>query len=90
MIQNPVKLPSGYILDKSTIARHLLSDQTDPFTRQPLTLEMLVPEVELKSRIDAFVNDYYKNKAQETNEESEDVSMKIEKTIESDCEMKSE
>ncbi|KAK4337161.1 hypothetical protein RND71_043477 [Anisodus tanguticus] len=40
LMKEPVKLPSGHILDKSTIARHLLSDQTDPFTRKPLTMEI--------------------------------------------------
>ena len=34
---DPVELPSGVIMDRSVIARHLLNCQTDPFTRQPLT-----------------------------------------------------
>lgn len=60
-----VKLPSGYVVDKSTIARHLLSDQTDPFTRAPLTMEMLEPDVELKSKIEKFVNEYNAKKREE-------------------------
>lgn len=34
LMTDPVRLPnSGQVVDKSTIARHLLSDQNDPFTR---------------------------------------------------------
>lgn len=36
-------LPSGVIMDRSIIARHLLNSQTDPFNRQPLTEEELQP-----------------------------------------------
>jgi hypothetical protein len=39
---DPVKLPSGVVMDRSIIARHLLNSQTDPFNRQPLTEEELV------------------------------------------------
>lgn len=55
MMRNPVKLPSGYIIDRSTIARHLLSDQNDPFTRAPLTLDMLEDDLELKARIEEWI-----------------------------------
>ena len=52
IMQDPVRLPnSGQIVDRSTIARHILSDQNDPFTRSPLTLDMVMPENELKTRI---------------------------------------
>ena len=33
LMRNPVKLPSGYVVDKMVISRHLLSTETDPFTR---------------------------------------------------------
>jgi ubiquitin conjugation factor E4 B len=39
---DPVRLPSGVIMDRPIIARHLLNSQTDPFNRQPLTEEQLV------------------------------------------------
>ena len=32
-------------MDRSAIMRHLLSDETDPFNRQRLTPDMLVPQV---------------------------------------------
>lgn len=40
---DPVLLPSGKIMDRSIITRHLLNSSTDPFNRQPLTEEMLSP-----------------------------------------------
>lgn len=42
-MSDPVELPSGVIMDRSIIARHLLNSQTDPFNRQPLTEEELKP-----------------------------------------------
>ena len=42
LMTDPVKLPSGVIMDRSVIGRHLLNSQTDPFNRQPLTEEELV------------------------------------------------
>jgi ubiquitin conjugation factor E4 B len=52
---DPVKLPSGYVMDRKIIARHLLSSQTDPFTRQALTEEQLQPDLELKAKIDEWI-----------------------------------
>ena len=43
------------VVDRSTIARHLLSDQIDPFTRQPLTMDMVVPQPELQQEIQAWI-----------------------------------
>ena len=40
---DPVELPSGNIMDRSVIGRHLLNSNTDPFSRQKLTEEMLKP-----------------------------------------------
>lgn len=52
---DPVLLPSSKIIvDRSTIARHLLSDQTDPFNRSPLSMEDVIPEVDLKNQIEEF------------------------------------
>lgn len=39
---DPVLLPSGKVMDRSIITRHLLNSNTDPFNRQPLTEEMLL------------------------------------------------
>jgi ubiquitin conjugation factor E4 B len=51
LMVDPVKLPSGQTMDRSVITRHLLSNQNDPFTRAPLTLDQLVPDSELKEQI---------------------------------------
>ncbi|KAG6550550.1 hypothetical protein Mapa_007919 [Marchantia paleacea] len=56
LMRDPVILPSSKTtLDRSTIQRHLLSDQTDPFNRSLLTADMLIPHTELKAKIEAFL-----------------------------------
>ena len=42
LMRDPVLLPSGNIMDRPIIMRHLLNSQTDPFNRQPLTEKELV------------------------------------------------
>ncbi|XP_029835041.3 ubiquitin conjugation factor E4 B isoform X1 [Ixodes scapularis] len=51
LMEDPVVLPSGNVVDKGTIVRHLLNSNTDPFNRQPLTEDMLRPAEDLKRRI---------------------------------------
>eukprot|EP00210_Caulerpa_lentillifera_P006815 g6514.t1 len=52
LMKDPVILPtSGHTLDRATITRHLLSDPKDPFSREPLTTDMLEPNIELKRQI---------------------------------------
>ena len=58
LMTDPVKLPkSNVILDRKTIETHLLSDQSDPFNRTPLTKDMLIPCPELKAtaKSDAWI-----------------------------------
>ncbi|RDX42611.1 hypothetical protein OH76DRAFT_1410953 [Lentinus brumalis] len=56
LMRDPVTLPSSkVVVDRSTIKSHLLSDTKDPFNRVPLTLEEVIPNAELKQRIDAFL-----------------------------------
>eukprot|EP00762_Andalucia_godoyi_P003730 ANDGO_08571.mRNA.1 putative ubiquitin conjugation factor E4 len=55
LMRDPVKLPSGHAVDRTSILRHMLSDPTDPFSRAPITPEMLVPDVELKAQIDSWL-----------------------------------
>lgn len=55
VMTDPVILPiSRMVLDRSTIRGHLLSDQTDPFNRSPLKIEDVIPDTDLKARIDAW------------------------------------
>jgi Ubiquitin elongating factor core/U-box domain len=56
LMTDPVILPSKVRMDRAVIQRHLLNAHTDPFNRQPLTVEMLKPDQELKTRIDEFVS----------------------------------
>jgi len=56
LMVDPVLLPSSrQVVDRSTIARHLLSDQSDPFNRAPLTMDQVEPEVELKKQVEAWI-----------------------------------
>ncbi|XP_066546655.1 ubiquitin conjugation factor E4 B isoform X2 [Amia ocellicauda] len=57
LMSDPVRLPSGNIMDRSIILRHLLNSPTDPFNRQPLTENMLEPVPELKERIHAWMRE---------------------------------
>lgn len=43
VMSDPVLLPSGLIMDRAVIMRHLLNSSTDPFNRQHLTEDMLQP-----------------------------------------------
>jgi len=51
----PVKLPSGHVVDDSTIRQHLLNELSDPFSRQPLEPADVVPLPELRARIEAWL-----------------------------------
>ncbi|KAF4682500.1 hypothetical protein FOZ60_010458 [Perkinsus olseni] len=52
---DPVRLPgSGQIMDRRHIVRIILSDDHDPFTREPLKVEDLEPLPELRDEIHAF------------------------------------
>lgn len=57
LMLEPVRLPSGTIMDRSIILRHLLNSSTDPFNRQTLTENMLEPVPELKERIHAWMRE---------------------------------
>ncbi|KAL2240375.1 probable ubiquitin conjugation factor E4 [Sesamum indicum] len=70
LMRDPVILPSSkVIVDRPVIQRHLLSDSTDPFNRSHLTADMLIPDVELKARIEEFI------KSQELKRRGEGLSM---------------
>lgn len=58
LMRDPVTLPSSkVVVERSTISRHLLSDQSDPFNREPLSMDQVIPNVELKARIDAWIKE---------------------------------
>ena len=62
LLEDPVVLPSGTIMEKSIILRHLLNSQTDPFNRQPLSEDELKPATDLKKKIQQWKNDKRKSK----------------------------
>lgn len=56
LMTEPVRLPtSNTVMDLASLKRHLLNTPLDPFTRQPLSLDMVKPEPELKKQIEEFV-----------------------------------
>ncbi|KAG8164062.1 hypothetical protein KVR01_005980 [Diaporthe batatas] len=54
LMKDPVILPSQNVVDRSTIIQHLLSDEKDPFTRQPMTIDDVVPADDLRRQIEAW------------------------------------
>jgi len=55
LMQDPVILPtSRTVIDRATIRSHLLSDPTDPFNRAPLKIEDVLPDTELKQKIEEW------------------------------------
>ncbi|KAK4166201.1 ubiquitin elongating factor core-domain-containing protein [Cladorrhinum sp. PSN259] len=54
LMSDPVILPSKHTVDRSTIMQHLLSDPKDPYTRQPMTIDDVIPATELKEKIEAW------------------------------------
>lgn len=63
LMEDPVTLPtSGVVVDRSTIKSHLLSDAHDPFNRQPLKLEDVISNIELKEKILKWKSDKIKSK----------------------------
>uniref|UniRef100_A0A7N1A9U6 RING-type E3 ubiquitin transferase n=2 Tax=Kalanchoe fedtschenkoi TaxID=63787 RepID=A0A7N1A9U6_KALFE len=67
LMKDPVILPSSRIIvDRHVITRHLLSDSTDPFNRSHLTSDMLIPDNELRARIEEFVKSHGSRKREST------------------------
>ena len=54
IMTDPVHLPSGIIVDRPVIVRHLLNSSQDPFNRQNLTIDMLQPATDLLQRINRW------------------------------------
>ncbi|XP_061947555.1 probable ubiquitin conjugation factor E4 [Populus nigra] len=70
LMKDPVILPSSRTtVDRPVILRHLLSDNTDPFNRSHLTVDMLISDTELKARIDEYI------RSQELKRHGEDFSL---------------
>ena len=71
LMEDPVILPSSHInIDRRTIEDFLLTNPTDPFNRNPLTKEELIPNDELKKKIDEYKQNKLKNLKKEQNKET--------------------
>lgn len=60
LMRDPVTWPqehSKIICDRKVIMRQLLNEEIDPFTRKPLTMGMLVPVPELRTKIEAWMQE---------------------------------
>ena len=44
-----------YVMDRKVIERHLMNNPNNPFNREPLTKDDLVPHTELKNEIDEWI-----------------------------------
>eukprot|EP01053_Blabericola_migrator_P006185 Blabericola_migrator_1__6184@NODE_311_length_10068_cov_114_952505_g254_i0_p1_GENE_NODE_311_length_10068_cov_114_952505_g254_i0NODE_311_length_10068_cov_114_952505_g254_i0_p1_ORF_typecomplete_len1131_score253_54Ufd2P_core/PF10408_9/1_9e102Ubox/PF04564_15/8_5e21MH1/PF03165_16/0_46_NODE_311_length_10068_cov_114_952505_g254_i028506242 len=66
IMKDPVLLPSsGVIVERRVIERHLISDEFDPFNRAPLKKSELVPQPELKERIQEFIRTRQEQRSKE-------------------------
>ena len=55
LMEDPVTLPSSKItVERKIIEDFILNVHKDPFNRKPLTKEELIPNIELKKRIDEY------------------------------------
>ncbi|KAF7283738.1 hypothetical protein GWI33_022990 [Rhynchophorus ferrugineus] len=73
LMTDPVILPSSrQTVDRTTIARHLLSDQTDPFNRSPLSMDQIIPNTELKEEISQWVQERHSRKSQQQQQSQQD------------------
>ncbi len=55
LMQYPVRLPDGTVVDYLPLKRLLMKECINPFTRQKLGIQDLVPDLDLKKRIDEWV-----------------------------------
>jgi ubiquitin conjugation factor E4 B len=54
-MKDPVVLPSGNYVDRSTIKQHMLNNPIDPFNRVAMTLDDIKPATELKAKMDNWL-----------------------------------
>lgn len=56
IMSQPMKIPtSPYTLDRKTLVSHLALNPTDPFSRKPLTMDMVIPDIDLQIRIENWL-----------------------------------
>ena len=81
LMENPVILPSSHInIDRRTIEDYLLTNPSDPFNRNPLTKEELIPNDDLKKKIDEYKAKKLKEKQNKLNKKNGDIKIKTNET----------
>ena len=81
LMENPVILPSSHInIDRRTIEDYLLTNPSDPFNRNPLTKEELIPNDDLKKKIDEYKAKKLKEKQNKLNKKDYDIKIKTNET----------
>ena len=95
IMENPVILPSSKInIDRRTIEDYLLTNPSDPFNRNPLTKEELIPNDELKKKIDEYkinkIKEKQKNKINKDTNNKENSTKNEENNIKNNDENKTE
>ncbi|KAK8790957.1 hypothetical protein WA158_005588 [Blastocystis sp. Blastoise] len=59
IMRDPVQLPLTHqVVDRTTIEHALLTSPVNPFNKQPLTKEQLIPQPELKAKIDNWLKEH--------------------------------
>ena len=57
-MRDPVITPSGITYDRENIEEHLFRvGFFDPITRQPLTVNQLIPNLAMKEAVEAYLSD---------------------------------
>lgn len=56
-MHDPVVTKTGNSYDRSTVIEHLKRSQTDPLTREPLSMADLRPNLALKKACDDFLSE---------------------------------
>merc|ERR1711933_64096 len=60
-----------YVMDRKVIERHLMNNPNNPFNREPLTKNDLIPDTELKQEIDDWIQQTLANYKNEQNNNEE-------------------
>merc|ERR1712154_22287 len=61
-----------YVMDRKIIERHLMNNPNNPFNREPLTKNDLIPDTELKNEIDEWVKKTLQNHKNKNNKNGND------------------
>jgi len=56
IMTDPVRLPSGHILDRTTIQKHWREHHTDPFTNISMRYTDIVADISLRLRIQKYID----------------------------------